>query len=401
MMRSPWAPILGYYAIGVFAAAQLGKLSALAPLIAAELQLALPVVALAVSLLEAGGATLGAVAGLLAARWGLRPTLLGALLCLAAGGLGGAMAQGAPSLLAWRLLESLGYLGVIVTAPVLIALAALPARTGVALALWSSFVPVGLALGAWAWAGAAALSSWRMATAAGGVLAALALLACVLVPRAEGSAPVPSAGPRADGGSAAGGRARLPLAAWCLAASFGCYTLFEVGLLALLPSYLNAQAGFSVAEAGRWTALASLATLLGSGVAAWWVRRAGRSLGPMLVAVLLPALLLFGVFVGSPQGGAVVGLAVLLNAVSGVYPGLAFAELPRSAGGMAQMARANGLIAQFGASGSLLGPPLMAAFAERLGWPAAAWVGLAASLPCAGLAVLALRSARGAQQAGH
>ena len=65
--RSPWPLVGARYLTGLLAAAQLGKLSALA-LIAAELGLSLPTVALAVSLLQVAGATLGAAAGLLAQR---------------------------------------------------------------------------------------------------------------------------------------------------------------------------------------------------------------------------------------------------------------------------------------------------------------------------------------------
>src|SRR5207244_89436 len=89
--RSRWPAIVGYYLTGVLAAAQLGKMSALAPLIAADLRLSLTTVALAVSLLELGGATLGVVAGMLASRIGLERGLLGALACLALAAAGSAL----------------------------------------------------------------------------------------------------------------------------------------------------------------------------------------------------------------------------------------------------------------------------------------------------------------------
>ena len=175
---SPWPLVLLFYLAGLLAAAQLGKLSALAPLVAAALGLGLPLVALAISLIELGGATLGAVAGLLANRLGLVRCLRWGVGALAVAGLGGALAQGATGLFGWRLLEAAGYLGVIVSAPVLIARhaarrgGAAGARTqGLALTLWSTFVPVGLALGAWGSAGATAWLGWRGAVALGGAVA--------------------------------------------------------------------------------------------------------------------------------------------------------------------------------------------------------------------------------------
>lgn len=106
--RSPWPLVWTLYLTGLVAAAQLGKLSALAPLIAAELGLRLPTVALAISLLDVGGATLGAAAGLMAQRLGLWRSLRWGLAVLGLAGLGGAAAQGALDLLAWRLLEAAG-----------------------------------------------------------------------------------------------------------------------------------------------------------------------------------------------------------------------------------------------------------------------------------------------------
>jgi hypothetical protein len=88
-------------------------------------------------------------------------------------------------------------------------------------------------------------------------------------------------------------------------------------------------------------------------------------------------------------------IAVLLNAVSGLYPSLAFAQLPVVAGGARRMVRANGLFAQFGASGSLLGPPVTAWCVQQGGWPAAAWFGIAVSLPSLWLGLRAFGSGHG------
>jgi CP family cyanate transporter-like MFS transporter len=381
--RARWAAIFGYYLIGVFSAAQLGKMSALAPVVAADLRLSLTTVAGAISLLEAGGALLGAVAGLLALKLGLRRTLLGGLACLAAAGFGTAFAQGAAGLIGWRLLESMGHLGVIVTVPVMIATVAGPAAR-VALALWSSFVPVGLALGAWGWGGLGAVMSWRWAMVVGGVLALLALAACMGARPARPSPPAAKAQPVAA--------SRMGWSPWCLALSFGCCTLYEVGLLALLPSYLVQRAGASAALAAHWTAVASLAAVLGTVAAAVLARRHVAPLAPMVVTAALPGLMLFGVFVESPAVLPVALMATALNAIAGVYFSLAFAWLPAVAGGPSGMVRANGLIAQFGAGGALAGPPLMAACVERWGWPAAAAAGAAFALLAVPLAWGALRT---------
>jgi MFS family permease len=405
---SSWLPIIGCYAAGVLAAAQLGKMSALAPLIAADLQLSLTTVAVAISLIEVGGATLGVVAGALASRLGLWGSLLGSLLCLSLAAVGSGLAHSGAALLAWRLLEAVAYLGVVVTAPVLIVRAAVGtgtgSRVGPAMALWSTFVPVGIAFGAWGWSLVATLSDWRTAMFAGAGLAAAALGVTIVwraspgpgslqpagaaphpAPIAVASTPSAAPNPGAPSGSTVG------VATWWLSVSFGCYAVFEVGLLALLPLYLTREAGVSAAEAGRWAAMAALATIAGSAAAALWMRHGGSPRWPVLLALFVPAAMLFGVFTDAPHATTVGLLAVVLNAVSGAYPSFAFAWLPRAAGGAAQLVRANGIFTQFGASGSLLGPPLMAWCVDRHGWASAPWLGLLLTVPAAFFAMKTLR----------
>lgn len=381
---SPW-PLVGLlYLSGLLAAAQLGKLSALAPLIASTLGLSLTTVAIAISLIELGGATLGAVAGLFAHRLGLRCTLRWGVGLLALAGLGGATVQGAPGLLGWRVIEAAGYLGVIVSAPVLIAhhAGAAGARAqGLALTLWSTFVPVGLALGAWGSAAAASAWDWRTAMAAGGAVG-VALWALMWRADLPEHADAPTAAPAA----------RLTPALWCLALGFGAFALFQIGILGLLPTLLVREVGLSAQTAGQWTAVASVATIAGSATAAWLLRHGIDLRWPAMASLGVPPLLLFGVFTTAPPAAAAIGLTVLLSMLGGVFASLTFALLPRLATAPGQMVRANGLLAQCGASGSLLGPPTMAACVQAGGWTAAAVLGLlvsAAALPLAWRAIRA------------
>ncbi len=369
--RSPWPTLLLLYAAGLMAAAQLGKMSALVPVIGPELGLSLSGAAWVVSLLEVGGATLGAVAGGLALRLGLWRSLQLGLAALALAGLGSAGAQGGPSLMTWRLLEAAGYLGITVSAPVLMArLTAGPgaARTQMlAMTLWSTFVPVGLALGASGAAAAVLPWGWRGTLLAGGVLAlALAGTTRLLAPagsQADAAGPNPRPAPPAAGA-----------AAWCLALGFGLFALFAVGIIALLPTLLVEGVGLSAAAAGQWTGLASLSAIVGSALGAW-LQRHGLSLRwPALLSLAVPAGLVWGVFTDAPQPAMAVGGATAINVFGGLWASLAFSALPRVVTSPAQLVRANGLITQFGASGSLLGPPMMAAGVGHFGWSGGAAV---------------------------
>jgi MFS transporter, CP family, cyanate transporter len=99
------------------------------------------------------------------------------------------------------------------------------------------------------------------------------------------------------------------------------------------------------------------------------------------------------VFQDRPGLATAATAAIVLNGISGIFPGLAFAMLPRAAGSAAGMATANGLLTQFGAGGSLVGPPIFAGCVLLWGWPGAALAGAAASFGCLVLVLLAERSA--------
>ena len=119
-MQRRWLKIGWFYIVGVLAAAQLGKLSALMPLIAKDLTLSLMMAAAIISLLELGGATTGRLAGSLVHRIGPQAALLWGMGCLAVAGIGQGFAGNGTVLLGWRIVESAGYLGVVIAAPLLI-----------------------------------------------------------------------------------------------------------------------------------------------------------------------------------------------------------------------------------------------------------------------------------------
>ena len=368
--------IFVYYLCGVFAAAQLGKLAALAPLISRDLQLGLATMAALTSLLEVCGALLGGAAGHHLPRLGMQRSLVVAMLCLALGSAGAALAHGLPMAAAARLVESLGYLVTVVAAPVLIALAAPPHRQAAAMTLWGTFVPVGMAVGAAAYAFAAGLSDWRWAQGLS-VLAGLALAGALV--RMHVALP-PAAAPAAPAV-----KQRTGATLWTLVAAFGAYVVSEVGQLALMPSLLK-EAGLSLAQAGSWTALAALANVPAGVIAARLMRHEARLRRVLVLSLLATAALFPLVYqLGAPPLRLAV-MAILVNLASGVFASLVFALLPRVAGNPERLSLASGRLTQFGASGALLGPTLMGSIVEHGGWQAAGWASLALSLIAAALA---------------
>ena len=177
-------------------------------------------------------------------------------------------------------------------------------------------------------------------------------------------------------------------------AAFGAYAVAEVGLLALLPSLLT-QGGMPLAAAGGWTAAAALANVPASAIGAWLLKRRG-ALSPaiaagMAVSLGLSGLLFLAALRDDGQAPLQALLAIAVNAASGVFPSLVFALLPLAARTPERLALASGRLTQFGASGALLGPPLMGAVVERWGWSAAGGLALALSALAIPLALFAWR----------
>ncbi len=364
-MTKRWPTIFLLWFAGVLAAAQLGKMAALIPAMRADLGLTLTGAGLMISLIEAGGASLGSIAGIVAARFSGRAVLATGSTLVAVAGLASAAAPDAAWLYAARLIESIGYLMVVIAAPSLIAMTA-GRDSAAALALWSTFVPIGIAAGTMLSGFAASLIDWRF------ILVFWAVAVLVTLPK---TFRLPVMAEHRQTGFAV-----PPLAVWALALGFGFYTTLEVGVLGMLPAYLAEIWGFSIATAGVITGLTSAATIAGSFAAARLIGRsedARRPLALIATGLGIPALLFFPAF---PAGGSaaclsgttVAAAVIAANAISGLVAAVAFARLPmllrRSGVPLSLVTASNGVFAQFGASGSLIGPPLIGYVASGWGW---------------------------------
>lgn len=409
----PWGRIVFVYAIGVLAAATLGRFAGLIPLLQRDLGLSLTVAAGLTSLIEVSGALFGFVAGMAVGRVGARISLVVGATVLAVAGIGEAVAPSAAVLVVWRAAESLGYLAITVAAPTLIVHLAGRQGRDAAMALWSTFVPVGLAIGTAIAAPVAELSSWRAVPAMGGIAAALlAAAAWLRLPRAAAGAapagglehnPFISNRPERRGlaqdfeskaisgrsedsirsgsalAAAPGARDRPDARMWLVALGFGLYAMTSVGILALTPTFLVDRFGLAPTAAGLIAGLASLANILGSIAAA---RAAALGVRPRTVALAglgIPALIMPVPFVMAVDWVVASAAIVAINAVGGMVAAVLFARVATFARTPRAVAMGNGLVAQFGASGSMIGPPLIAACVSAAGWPVAAVLGIALS----------------------
>jgi MFS family permease len=357
-MTTAWGLIFLLYGIGIVAAGQLGIVPPLLPQLRRDLDLSLTTAGAVVSTVTLMGALFGLVAGNWCERIGhVRALRLGLLVMLAAAA-ACSLSDGALTLLVGRGVAGLGYLVVVVACPTLMAQASARRHQPLALSLWSTFVPVGMAVTGFAAASASALVGWRLLFAVDAAAMAIALvLAIVFVPSMASPARPPQASPV--------GTLRP---AFALAAAFFCFALLFLALAGLLPAFLVEQRRTEASSAGQVVASATAFGIVGSLAAGWTMRhgRASLGLGALgLIASTLAASFALLVRVPIELSFAVFAASFALG---GVVPAIAFASVPLVAGHPHRIGPINGLLAQAGSLGSLAGPPLLALWVHAVGW---------------------------------
>jgi predicted MFS family arabinose efflux permease len=374
MMPAAPARFLAVFAGGLAAAATIGKLVPHVQWLAAEFDASLAAAGFLVSAVMLPGVVLGPVLGAVVDRFGARGVALTGLGVEAVASLALAAPASFPLVAAARLVEGVGYGLLVIAATVLVVDVSTERRRALALAVWSSFAPLGFALGQWAAGGVGAANPLPVVGAGHAlVLCAVALLLALALPHgapARGSAPsAPFSGTLRHG------------PALRTALAFGCATGVLLGAVALAPLALAPASGLTVAATAQLTALAALPGILGRFAAGWMLGGSARPFAVFLVASLAGSAFLVGGL------GVPVPLAAALACFSGfqicigALPGVMSAMLPRVAPSPGALGTVSGLANQMITAGNLLAPPLV------LGVYAAAGVGGAVAVLLAAVAL--------------
>lgn len=392
--RTRWDIVALALTAGIVAGLQVGKVPPALPFLEAALGLSRVMAGLVASLFYASGAMVSIPTGLLADRLGPRLLVsLGAGL-LAMGSLVGGLAEGAPLLLASRVIEGLGMVMLAVAAPKIIGAASTLRDRGLAIGIWGTYMPVGMAL---AMVIAPALFGpvgWR-----GLWLINAAIVALFIVAFVWGTAPARWRAPAWGGTSfdwRGAGQTIARAGPWLFGLCFMLYTIQWFALMAWLPTFLIETQGHSPGAAAWFAALVVFVNTFGNLTAAWLMyRRAARWL---LIAVAYIAMGTCAVFIFAPFGAdaAKIPLAVTFSLLGGLLPASCLAGAAAHAPSYAQVAMANGFVVQGAALGSLIGPPALAAVAGAFGsWESAWWTMLVCpAIGLAGAAALRVTEAR-------
>ncbi len=371
-----WPAVAAGILAGVVAATYVGKVPGAIPALRDELGLSLLAASWVVSMFNVLAMTGAVCFGLVADRAGALRVCMAGLAALAVGGAVGALATSTEALLASRFVEGAGFIAVAVAAPALIVSAAAGSDRGLALGIWSAYMPFGLT--------AALLATpFLLATSAGwrglwwaSAAAAVATLAALWRVRSE----YPLAPPRAERTLAGIAHAlRQPAPWWCgIAMLF--YTFQWTAVMVWLPTFLVNERQLTLHSAAALTALVVGVNVPGNLLGTWLLQRhvpRGRLISLAAALMGTMAALLFAV--GLPDAvryGACLGFSFL----GGMTPPAVLTSSQFYARAPAQVASLQGLIIQLSNLGQFVGPPAFAAAVSATGgWDATAYLLIAAA----------------------
>jgi MFS family permease len=374
-----WPAVLTAILAGVVGGFAFGKMSPALPLLQRELGLSLIQAGWLVSAFNALAAAGAIFFGVFADRVGAFRLCLAGILCIAAGSALGALSSGAGVLIASRLVEGLGFLAVIVSAPALVGAAAAPDRRGIAYGLWSAYLPFGVGVVIAASPPLLEQLGWRAVW--WGVAAAAIACAMMLAAQSRHYAAV------RDGTGRPLASVRASLAQpvlWLLGLAFAMYAIQHHALMIWLPTYLLETRGLGVTPAALATALAVFANCFGNVLGGWLIQRGvprGRIIG---VTFIITSLTFFAIFSAGLPDTIRYMLAVFYSFITGTVPAAALSAGMRYARSPAELGAIQGLIVQITNVGIFFGPPLIATAVTWGGsWDAA----LRVLLGCAAVAL--------------
>lgn len=367
--RTDWQQVTLILSAGIIGACQIGKVAIAVPLLREDLGLSLVVLAWIAGAYAILGLVGGLAAGFVVSYFSLRKVVIGGLCLIATGNLVGILADGASLLIASRLLESLGFLAMVVACPPLLRSVVSQRHQQMVFASWSAYVPVGAVL--MLLAGPTIMQGeWRSLWVFNAVLAFANAGAFLAFRPPREIAIIDASRPRLTDITAVTG-SPIPMV---LAAAFGLHAFQWFALSTFLPALVVDKLGFTLAAAGAISAL-TLTTNAISNIAAGLFLRRGVSIALIMAATFIivagSATLIF-----APSSPAILVIIAACGCLglSGILPSTIIASMPRFAPGSKRLAIAMGILQQASSVGQVLGPVALAFWVDWQGWSTAAYL---------------------------
>lgn len=355
-----------FMSAGVMAAAQIGKTIISIPLIRAEMDLGLDLAGLIVGIFAILGASFGIGAGISVQRLGPRKSLVGGMACIALGNVIGGSAPNEWLLLCARLVEGLGFLGVVLVVPGLLAVSVERERRDFVMALWSAYMPTGITL-AMMTAPLVSLLGWRPLWF---MSACIAALFCVVLHVAVPDAPAFPQRRHAGWTEEIATVIKNPTCI-VLALAFFAFSCQIFSMTFALPLVLTSQHGISVGNAGLLSA-AMLTVAAAGHVCSSFLLRAGVPIWANIAAAfLLFGLAPFVVYSAATPLLSTLIFAALALGIGGLAPGALYAAAPGAAPHTGLIPSTIGMLQQASNLGQFTGPFALGLWVQHFGWSAA------------------------------
>ncbi|WP_367108905.1 CynX/NimT family MFS transporter [uncultured Psychrobacter sp.] len=364
--KTNWLAVSMVVTAGIIAALQVGKVIVAVPLLRADLGLSLSAAGWVLSIFSVLGVLGGIPTGAAVSRFGDRRILLLGLVAIVIGSLAGGFASAYSMLLVTRVVEGLGFLLIIIAAPDLLRRIVAPHEQDRAFAIFSCFMPAGMAL---ALLIGPVFTGWRSLWFANAVLAALMIIAVMRYVSQgvimqdkwswSGLTRDTMQTLKADG----------PL---LLAATFALYTLLFFALFSFLPVLLEERMGVSAALASVLTAAAIGANIIGN-LAAGVLRERGVAQWKIIsVASIVMGVMGLGIFLPILPNLAVFAACVIFSAFGGLIPAIIMGGIPTLTLSDKLAPVSFGLVMQGNNLGQLIGPVAIGGVVGAMGWNAVA-----------------------------
>jgi len=367
---------------GLVASAQIGKAIISIPLIRNDLALGLDLAGLIVAIFATLGATLGIGAGVLVGRLGIRRSLIGGMGAVAVGNVIGAGAPDEYVLLAARVIEGIGFMGVVLAIPSMLAQLVRRDVRDTVMAVWSAYMPAGIMLMLFAGPLLPTIG-WRKFWFANALLASACTVLLALYAPAMSTAPREATSRFLAEVAAVVRRPRCLI----LAFAFFAYSCQIFSLTFALPLLLTSVYKISLGAAGLLSALVLAVSTIGH-VSSGFLLRAGVPIWTSIAAAFLFfAFSAFAIYGGVLAALGTLVIAALALGIGGLAPGAIYAAAPHAAPGPSAVPPTIGLVQQASNLGQFAGPVTLGLWVDHLGWQAApgivapvALFGLAAAL---------------------
>jgi MFS transporter, DHA1 family, inner membrane transport protein len=384
---SPWATIALVAGGGVISAWQVGKVPVALDMIRTDLALDLAAASWLLSAFAFIGAVAGAPIGLVIDRVGAKRMMIAGLLLQGLASEAGSVATNEFVLGATRVMEGLGFLGVVVAAPALIVTLASPGDRERAMALWATFMPAGMGsimlaaplLDALTWRG-----FW--------MLIGLAHIAYVAAIVARVHADEATHSVKRDIRNDIE-RAIASPGPWLLGGLFAAQAASFFAVFGFLPSILSERLAVNGSAAGVLSAIAVASSALGNIVCGQLLARGLASLQLLWMSFAALALCSFGIFNDHVPGAIAYVLCLVFSIAGGLIPVVVLDAAPRYAPEPGLIGLTLGFAMQGNNIGLALGPAAVGSMVSAAGWWTIPYL-ITATAAAAGVMILALAHVR-------